>query len=125
MPEQKSCGMKKFLVALVLIAAHYMVIAQQTIPLIKATSKSVDVRDGDEFMKGHWVIMPEVKPDIYYPNRCKCTKQVTFYTDMDSISFRVEPDHEYDFAIVLNGKDTAYTQISTKAAPLLELRKLN
>ena len=116
---------KYFPVIILIVASQFRVFAQPVIPFIKASSKSVDVRDGADFMKGHWVIMPEVKKDIYYANRCKCTKRVSFYTDIDSISFTVQPNQTCDFAILLNGKDTAYTQISTKAAPLLELRKAN
>lgn len=116
---------KLFFAFLFTIVVHGVLFAQQPLPVIKATSKSVDVRDGDDFMKGHWIVTPEVNPDVYYPARCKCTKKVTFYSDIDSISFTVEPEHTYDFAIVLNGKDTAYTQISTHTTPLLGLRKTN
>jgi hypothetical protein len=85
--------------------------AQQKLPVIKATSKKADIRDGKVFKKANWTILPEVKPDIYSASG----KKVTFYTDQDSISFKVKPNHEYNFIILLNGKDSAYTQI--KYAP--------
>ena len=37
---------------------------------------------------------------------------VTFYTDLDSISFTLEPGDEKDF-VILAGKDSCYTRIST------------
>lgn len=87
--------------------------AQQTLVVVKATSSVVDVRDGDDFFKAYWHITPQVKPDVYPVNRFKGTKRVAFYTDCDSVSFTVQPGKTYDFIILLNGKDTAYTQLST------------
>lgn len=75
--------------------------------IIRATSKIVDIRDGDDFQKANWTISPKLKPDIYQTNN----KKVTFYTDLDSITFKVKPNQKYSFIILLNGKDSAYTQI--------------
>ncbi len=85
----------------------------QGLPIIRSNSKVADIRDGDDFQKGNWNIFPEVKPDIYHVERFKGRKKVTFITDIDSISFDVEPQKNYNFIILLNGKDTAYTQLST------------
>lgn len=76
---------------------------------IHAKSKTADIRDGDNFFKSYWTITPEVKPDIYKAS-CK-NGTVTFYTDIDSISFFVVPDSTYNFSIILNKKDTAFIQI--------------
>lgn len=98
---------------------------QQGLPIIKANSKAVDIRDGDDFQKGRWNISPEVKPDVYYVERFKRHKQVSFLTDIDSISFQVEPEKTYNFIILLNGKDTAYTQFSTFPAQKLNYSRKN
>lgn len=97
--------------------------AKEPVPLIHAHSKSVNIRDGDDLAKGIWNISPEVKPDVYYAERFKGQKSVTFYTDCDSVSFITTPGKTYDFIIVLNKKDTAYTQLSTIAPPLLFYEK--
>ncbi|MCX6305808.1 MAG: hypothetical protein NT040_12665 [Bacteroidetes bacterium] len=81
--------------------------AQQTLQVIKANSKIVDIKDGKTFKKGTWTIIPEAKPDVYKTS----AKRVTFYTDLDSITFKVNPKNEYNFVILLNGKDSAFTQI--------------
>src|SRR5689334_17817803 len=91
---------------LIFLLAIQPVLAQQNMPIIKATSKVVDIRDGDNFQKGNWNISPEVKPDVYYVERFKGHKQVSFLTDIDSISFDVEPGKTYNFIILLNNKDT-------------------
>lgn len=85
----------------------------QSLPVIKAKSKKVDVRDGKIFQKGVWNLTPEAKPDIYQALEPIVEKRITFYTDIDSISFDVVPNKTYDFLIVLNEKDTCYTRIST------------
>lgn len=38
---------------------------------------------------------------------------ITFYSDVDSISLNVRPNNTYDFIILLNHRDTCYTEIST------------
>lgn len=87
---------------------------QNRLPLIKASSKYVDIRDGLHFMKHYWLVMPEKKPDYYYVEIPEKSHQVTFITDMDSISFNVEYEKEYDFIILLNNRDSCLTRIVTK-----------
>lgn len=95
----------------------------QQLPVIKATSKVVDIRDGADFQKGVWNISPEVKPDVFYVSRFKRERRVVFYTDVDSISFTVAPEREYKFIILLGGKDSAYTTISTFSPSALHFSK--
>ncbi|ULQ51749.1 S41 family peptidase [Flavihumibacter fluvii] len=87
--------------------------AQQKLPTIKATSRIVDVKDGEVYQKGRWNLSPENKPDIYFALEPVHEKKITFYTNIDSISFNIIPGRNYDFIILLNSKDTCYTQIST------------
>lgn len=70
----------------------------------------VDVRDGGILRKAAWRIVPEKKPDVYITTNKNSL--VTFYTDLDSISFKVKPKEKYRFIIVLNGKDSALTEIT-------------
>ncbi len=84
--------------------------AQHKLPVIKASSTIVAVRDDGTLDKNAWTINLELKPDIYTtPNK---NKKVTFITDLDSISFTVKPNERYNFIILLNNKDSAYTQIA-------------
>lgn len=95
--------------------------AQKNLPVINATSKLVDIREGDEFSKGQWTLVPEMKPDIYITNNKNA--KVTFYTDQDSISFVARPGEAHDFVILLNGKDSAFTQV-IYVPPYLETLKM-
>jgi hypothetical protein len=100
-----------------------LLIAQQTIPVIKATSDKVDIKDGNNFYKATWTITPKLKPDIYTTLNNK--KKITFYTDIDSISFNIKPNKKYNFIILLNNKDSAFTQIITRESYLKVLKKSN
>ena len=66
--------------------------------------------------------MPEYKPDVFTSN--KIGERVTFYTDLDSISFVVESIAVHDFIILLNGTDSAYTQIRYEPSYLDNLKRL-
>ena len=83
----------------------------QTLPLINANSRNVTIKDGYVIRAGIWSLSPEVKPDIYGALEPFTEKDITFYTDIDSISFHAKPGMVYEFVILLNGKDTCYTRI--------------
>ncbi len=83
------------------------------VPIIKATSDKVDINDDGNWSRGNWTLAPELKPDIYKTAVNSENKKVSFHTDIDSISFIVEPKKTYDFLILLNEKDTCWQQIST------------
>lgn len=98
-----------------------LVYAQKKIPALKTNTTLINIKEGDTDYKNIWIISTAVKPDIFVTNPFTGTKRITFYSDIDSISFRVKPSKKYDF-IILNGKDTAFTQINTyaKEKPTLE-----
>ncbi len=111
---------------MVIILTGFSNYAQKSIPVINATSTVVDIGDGKSFKKGYWNISPDLRPDIY--TTLGKHAEVTFYTDIDSITFRVRPGKTYDFVILLNGKDSAFTQIKYErpehiAGPLDILKK--
>ena len=87
--------------------------AQKSIKVIKATSTSVDIKDDNyPVRKNAWTVMPKEKLDVYTTS----AKKVTFYTDQESISFNVDPKvGEYDFIILVNGTDSARTQVKYDA----------
>lgn len=86
--------------------------AQQTLPVIRANSKVVTIKDGLNTKTNFWVIVPEVKPDIYYLDLPRRNSNLKFITDIDSISFNMSYGDKKDFIVLLNGKDSCYTQIA-------------
>jgi hypothetical protein len=90
-----------------------IIFAQQEQLIIRATSNKADIKDGDIYQKAIWNLSPEAKPDIYYALAPVVPKKITFYTDIDSISFNIVPGARYSFIILLNNRDSCYTQIAT------------
>ncbi len=110
MYQQKVCPLWTQL----FIALFFYVIpvkSQQKLPIIKANTNVVTIKDGPVILTDTWTLSPEIRPDSYHAIKSATTKNITFYTDIDSISFHCLPGKSYDFAILLKGKDTCYTKI--------------
>ena len=107
------------LVAVFLLFVQFL-FAQNNIPIIKATSNKIDVRDGKNFRKQNWTISPEINPDVYETS--SLGQKVTFITDKDSITVKIKKDTEFNFIVLLNDSIQAYTQIKYKM-PYLEKLK--
>ena len=107
----------KYLLVLICLLPARLVVAQSKLPVIKATSKKVAINDGGFLDKNAWSLSPKTRPDVYTADRTRATKWVTFYTDLDSIRVKVKPGTRYNFIILLNGKDSCYTQIASAIPP--------
>jgi len=59
-----------------------------------------------------WEIDPQMKPDIFNVNSFKGNKNITFYSNIDTITFKVEPNKKYEFKVIQKN-DTAWTRIDT------------
>ena len=96
--------------------------AQESLPILKSNISTLSIKEGNAEYKEVWSFSPEVKPDIFITNPFTGKKRITFYSDIDSISFLVKPNRKYDFIILLKGIEKAYTQINTdqKAIPSLD-----
>ena len=114
--------MKNLILLLVLsIVILKPVAAQKKLITIKANSTLVDIREDKELLKSVWTISPEIKPDVHQTD----AKKVTFYTDIDSITANINPkDSVFTFVILLNGKDSAVTQIKYQKSKLSILNLL-
>jgi hypothetical protein len=113
--------MKSKFIVLVALAGLFQIAFSQDKPLIiRANSKTVDIRDGDFFIKGAWTISPQIRPDIYYSSNEN--KKITFYTDIDSVTYVLNPGKPFNFIILWNDKDSAYTQIKYKPGFLAILK---
>lgn len=98
---------------LALFLANATIAAGAEPPVLLANSAAVDVRDGDRFQEGVWVADPAVALDVYAALRSTAAKRVTFISDIDSLSFDVLPGRTYDFTVLLGGRDSCRTRIST------------
>ncbi|MFZ9695447.1 MAG: transglutaminase-like domain-containing protein [Chitinophagaceae bacterium] len=112
--------MKNLILLLVLSVVILNPVKAQKKPItIKANSTLVDIREDKMLFQKVWTISPEIKPDVYQTN----AKKVTFYTDIDSITAAINPkDSVFTFVILLNGKDSAVTQIKYRESKLSILK---
>jgi len=110
--------MKKLILLLFILFSF----AQQHLPVIKTTSKSVAIKDGDYLDKNAWSLSPKIRPDIFTADRTRKAKWVVFYTDIDSIKVKIKPGSKFNFVVLLNGKDSCYTQIASAIPPKNSLK---
>lgn len=101
---------KIIIIGLSFLAFVQSCFAQTPLPILKAGYDNLDIRDGDHFRKGIWVVMPEKRPDHYYVELPRKLHKVTFFSDRDSISFDCSYGNTYNF-IILRGHDSCYTQV--------------
>ena len=93
--------------------------AQTQQPVLHTTTKILSIKDGKEWRKDYWTISPDIKLDTYTADKTSKTKVVTFYSDIDSISFTITPGVKFDFTVLLNGQDSCFHQIKSGITPLL------
>jgi hypothetical protein len=83
------------------------------LPILRASSRTVDIVDGARTLRGIWTIAPDVPLDVYYARRAPGSRKVTFVSDVESLTFEVANGRDYDFMINLDGKLCCRTRIST------------
>lgn len=106
--------MNKLTLSLFLTFFCISIFAQSTFPVIKANSTTASLRDGIVYCKDCWTISPSTNPDVWEIQISKKKKKtISFITDIDSITFKVALDKTYNFIVLLNDKDSAFTQIKT------------
>ena len=77
--------------------------------ILRTTKNKLSIKENDKLSKDSWTINFNLNPDIYITR--KLNSKVTFYSDIDSISFIIKKGRKYDFVVLLNEKDSAFTQI--------------
>ncbi len=96
--------------------------AQQNLRIVKANSAFVNVKDGDVLFNEEWIVGEGTanNPEIYVPLKSNGNKQVTFITDIDSITFETKPNDKYSFIIEYKNQKV-FTEInrSEKLTPTL------
>ncbi len=101
----------KIVLAALLSTGFICIQAEENVPVVKAKSKVISIRDGIHFRKNLWHLDPSVGLDTYYADLPLKPHHVTFITDVDSITFHIKPGNVYDFIILLNEKDSCHTRI--------------
>ncbi len=92
-----------------------LVSAKKKLPVVKASNKQGIIRDGKRPVS--WGLDPKARPDIYYVDIPRRKNTITLETDQGKISFKTKYGEDYDFIVLLNGKDSCFTRISARAHP--------
>ncbi|WP_452225010.1 DUF4932 domain-containing protein [Lacinutrix chionoecetis] len=88
---------------------------KQEVSIIKASINMASLREGNIYRENSWTISPDLNPDVWTIEVSENdTTKATFITDQDSITFNVKLNDIYNFIVVLNEKDSAYTQIQAR-----------
>ena len=89
---------------------------QNVLPIIRTNKSTITFFEKENPKKRSWSINPQVRPDILDTS----ASQVTFYSEKDTLIFNVEKDGIYDFIVLRNERDTAYTQVRWNSENPLE-----
>ena len=83
------------------------------IPIIKASYAKADYRIGNDWVKNSWNISPHIESDSLVIPCHSMSEDFVFYTDQDSISFKLTSETVHQFYVLLN--DTSYAHTIVKA----------
>lgn len=103
----------KFNINIALLLFGTTLFGQSPLPVLKANAADLSIRDGNEFRPNYWSVSPDIELDVYQVDKTSETKKITYYSDMDSISFEIGPGDQYDFMVVLNEKDTCFQRVES------------
>jgi Aspartyl protease len=105
----------KILALSMLFIVNQETFAQVNLPLLKANSPKVSIKDGWEGQTRYWNhLVKSTSPIVYHLAKNGFERKVTFYTDIDSISLKVKAESNYLFKVLLNKTDTCNVILTTK-----------
>lgn len=102
-----------FILSVLITYPAYSQTAGQRILL--SNKDEVSIQDGDN-APTKWGVNPAIQLDVYTSSQIG--EVVTFYSDIDSLSFLIHPDSVYNFVILQEGVDSAYSQVRYKQSYL-------
>jgi hypothetical protein len=111
------------LVATICLLSPAAAWAQAALPVIRAQSRLVTITDGLHVKKDAWFVMPERNPDVYYVEIPLEPHDVTFTTDVESITLPVTYGAQLAFVIRLAHGREARTEVRAAFRNLLTPRR--
>lgn len=105
--------MKRILLILTALLPFYT-FAQKKLPVVKASVGQAKIYEQENAVS-NWYINPKIKPDVFTTGKLTKSESVKFKTNIDSIVFSISPGQKKEFIVLLNGKDSCLTQITTPA----------
>ena len=84
---------------------------RQDLPVIKAKSLQADYKIGKELIKNKWLISPQIEADTLLVTCHPVPMPFVFYTDTDSISFKLTPGQVCKFYVAIPKRAYALTVV--------------
>ena len=95
-------------------------IGETSRPILVSDTQTLSVTiDGEPYANGQWELSPKFDPDLLLI-RSKLpygSKQVTFSSGVDSITFDVQAGNDYDFTVLRNEETPCHIRIAALADP--------
>jgi hypothetical protein len=107
--------MKLFIIQFAVCLSAITAMGQATykgLPLIKANSTLADYRVDQDWIKGNWTISPQIEFDSLLITCYTDVQEFAFYTDRDSIAFKLMPGQVHQFFVSVY--DSAYARTVVK-----------
>ncbi len=104
---------KNLLSCLCLLAFCHLGLAQSELPVLRSSSSTLTIQDGDKVRENYWSLDPNLELDIYTADKTMQTKRVSYMSDIDTISFELAAWEHYDFMVILNEQDTFYNRLQS------------
>lgn len=87
----------------------------QNQPVVLSNSENTYFIEGKRTDKNNWYLDASLKLDVYELDKTSKATWVYFHTDIDSLKVKLKPGETFDFVVLLNGKDSCFTQIKNPA----------
>lgn len=95
------------------------IIASSQPEILEASSNKLDVKNGEEVLKGYWTLSEASNPDIYeVPLDRDESREVCFGSGSNSFCRTVKIDDSYDFTVTYEGKNYPTRIIGIYRAPM-------
>ncbi|MEL7533274.1 MAG: hypothetical protein AAFN10_18320, partial [Bacteroidota bacterium] len=104
-------SLKTSLLSLILLFSCLMGAAQGELPVLRSSSPTLSIQDGDKLRQDYWSLDPTLEIDVYIADKTMKTKRVSYMSDIDTLSFELAAWEQYDFMVILNEQDTFYNRL--------------
>lgn len=106
--------MKSTLLSISLLLVTLTTFANKKLLTLKTNSTLISIKEGNILYPKVWELAPQLEVDEYVCHPFEGAKQISFISDIDTLSFSVTPNKTYDFVILHKG-EKAFTRINTSA----------
>lgn len=105
---------KKIILSLLFVSAIQLLgFGQTEQPILRTNTEQISIIDGDVHRKDYWYVDPKIELDVYETNKLNKSKEVTFYSSIDTLTFQLDTHESYDFIVLHNEKDSCFTRLQS------------